>query len=62
MVKAARTLKYGVRHPFRCWPAVGGIVLDAKVFIRPAGIVTGRQDKPSKGLLCTDYVAGGRRG
>ena len=55
-------LKYGVRHPFRRWPAIGGIVLDAKVFIRPAGIVTGRQDKPSKGLLCTDYVAGGRRG
>src|SRR5690606_24415033 len=54
--------KYGVGDLFRGRPAISGVVLDAEILMRPAGIVAGRQDDAAKGLVLANDVGSGRSG
>ncbi len=48
----------GIGDGFGCGAAVGDVVLDAEILVRPAGIVAGRQDQPAAGAIFADDVAG----
>jgi hypothetical protein len=52
----------GFSHFFRRRSAVGGVELDAEIFIRPTGIVAGRQDDSASGVVLANQMRRGGRG
>ena len=50
----------GLRHFFRGRSTIRGVELDAEILVRPAGIVTGRKDDATTGVVLADHV--GNRG
>ncbi len=59
-VNLQRTRMDCTGNAFRSRAAIGDIVLDAEILVRPAGIVAGREDQPTAGAVFADHMAGCR--
>jgi hypothetical protein len=52
----------GFRQLLRCGAAVAGVVFDAEVAVRAAGVMTGRENDAAEGAVLADHATGRGRG